>query len=102
VARRAVRDVHQLCPAGGAAHQGHLAGRAAQGLRQGLQGRSCGASVHRGRLDSDHEGIVAIATANPGTGGTGPDPDLEADGYTLRRTATTLPRIEALLPSMGS
>ena len=99
---KAVGDLHDLRAAGRAADQRHLPCGTAERFRQGVQCRSGGTAIDRRGLYGDDENVVAVAATDPGASGAGLHADLETDGYTLRRTATTLPRIEALLPSIGS
>jgi len=93
---------YQLRPAGRAGDEHHLGRPPTERLRERPQGRFGGASVDGGCLDSHDQGVVAVAPAHPGSSGPGLHPDLRPDGYTLRSTATTLPMIEAFVPSMGS
>src|SRR5690606_19012043 len=82
-----------------------LTGSTADRLGDGLQCCLGGSAVHRRCLDGDHQRI-AVAAADLGTRRAGPDPDGDPDGgprlYTRRSTATTMPRMLASSPSIGS
>jgi len=97
-----VGHLDDLGAARGAADQSDLARPTAERLGERFEGGRRGPPVHGGNLHSHHEGGVAVASADPGASRAGLDPDLETNGYTRRRTATTLPRMDASLPSIGS
>lgn len=95
-------DLYYFGATGGSGDQRQFSQRDVKGLGERLERGLRRASIHGRRRDGDHQGVHVIATANLVPTSAGLDPDRDANGYTRRRTATTLPRMEASLPSIGS
>lgn len=95
-------DLNQFGPTGGSRHQCQFPHGHFERLRQRLQSSFSGAPIYCRCLDGHHQGVLAIAPADLGAAGAWLNPDSESDSQTRLRTATTLPRMEASLPSIGS
>jgi len=89
-------------PAGSTRHKCQFPQWQLECLGEGLEGGFGGTSVHGRSLNGNHQGVVAISAADPGSASSGLHPDGKPNGYTRRKTATTLPRIDASFPSIGS
>lgn len=95
-------DVHYFRPAGGTRHQCQFSLRQIESLGEGFECSVGGTAIDGRRSDCDHQGVDVVTATDLGSSGSGLDPDRDSNGYTRRRTATTLPRMEASLPSIGS